>query len=192
MKNIILISAAALSLSACGVNSVPTAEEEAKAAWANVENDYQRRADLVPNLVNTVKGFAAQEQDVLTEVTAARASATQTRIDADDLDDPAAMQRYSEAQDQLSGALSRLLVSVERYPDLRSQENFLMLQSQLEGLENRIAISRRDYNDAVRMYNTEIRTFPSLIAARFIYGAEPMQPYEATTEGAEEAPTVEF
>ncbi|EMD84028.1 LemA family protein [Pacificimonas flava] len=192
MKNIILISAAALSLSACGVNSVPTAEEEAKAAWANVENDYQRRADLVPNLVNTVKGFAAQEQEVLTEVTAARASATQTRIDADDLDDPAAMQRYSEAQDQLSGALSRLLVSVERYPDLRSQENFLMLQSQLEGLENRIAISRRDYNDAVRMYNTEIRTFPSLIAARFIYGAEPMQPYEATTEGAEEAPTVEF
>lgn len=192
MRKFILAALAALTLSACGINSVPTAEEAAKAAWANVENNYQRRADLVPNLVATVKGFAAQEREVLTEVTQARAAATQVSLDAGELSDPAAVQRFQAAQDNLSGALGRLLVTVERYPELRSNENFLMLQSQLEGTENRIAVARRDYNQAVQSYNTEIRTFPSLIAARFIYGAEPMQPFEATTEGAEEAPTVEF
>ena len=192
MKQIILAGAMALSLSACGVNSVPTAEETAKARWADVENQYQRRADLIPNLVETVKGFAAQEQEVLTSVTEARARATQTTIDPGDLSDPAAMQRYQAAQGELSSALSRLLVTVERYPELRSNENFLMLQSQLEGTENRVTIARQDYNEAVRAYNTEIRTFPSLVAARFIYGAEPMQPFEATTPGAETAPTVEF
>jgi LemA protein len=183
---------AVLPLTGCGINTVPTREEAAKAAWAGVENQYQRRADLVPNLVATVKGFAAQERQVLEEVTKARASATQTHVDADQLTDPAAMQRFQAAQGQLSGALGRLLVTVEKYPELRSSENFLALQSQLEGTENRIAVARRDYNQAVQAYNTEIRTFPSLIAAKFIYGAEPMQPYQATTEGAEEAPKVEF
>ncbi|MBZ6377614.1 hypothetical protein B5C34_04025 [Pacificimonas flava] len=192
MRKVLLPLLAALSLSACGVNSIPTAEEEAIAAWADVENQYQRRADLVPNLVNTVRGFADQEREVLTEVTEARASASQVNLDAGDLSDPQAMQRFQAAQGELSGALSRLLVTVERYPELRSQQNFLELQSQLEGTENRIAVARRDYNDAVRAYNTEIRTFPSLIAARIIYGSERMEPYEATTEGAEEAPTVEF
>ena len=192
MRRFLLVAALSLGLSACGINTVPTAEEEAKARWADVENAYQRRADLIPNLVETVKGFAAQEQEVLTEVTEARARATQVNLDPGDLSDPAAVQRFQEAQSELGGALSRLLVTVERYPELRSNENFLMLQSQLEGTENRVAIARRDYNQAVQDYNTEVRTFPSLIAARFIYGAEPMAPFEATTQGAEEAPTVEF
>jgi LemA protein len=139
-----------------------------------------------------VKGFAAQEREVLESVTEARASATQTTINADQLTDPASVARFQAAQDQLSGALSRLLVTVERYPELRSNENFLALQSQLEGTENRITVARRDYNQAVQAYNTEIRTFPSLIAARFIYGAEPMQPFKATAANAETAPKVEF
>ncbi|MGB3722797.1 MAG: LemA family protein [Pacificimonas sp.] len=192
MRQLLLISALAVSLSGCGINSVPTAEEEAKGRWADVESSYQRRADLIPNLVATAKGFAAQERDVLESVTRARASATQTTISADDLTDPAKMQQFQQAQGELSGALSRLLVTVEKYPELRSNENFLMLQTQLEGTENRIGIARRDYNAAVQAYNTEVRTFPSLIAARYIYGAEPMQTFEATTEGAEEAPVVEF
>ncbi|MBV7255782.1 LemA family protein [Pacificimonas sp. WHA3] len=192
MRNILLVPAAALALSACGINSVPTAEEAAKARWADVENNYQRRADLIPNLVETAKGFAAQEREVLESVTRARASATQVNLDTGDLTDPAKMQQYQQAQNNLSGALSRLLVTVEKYPELRSNENFLMLQTQLEGTENRITIARRDYNAAVQAYNTEVRTFPSLIAARYIYDAEPMQPFEATSEGAEEAPTVEF
>jgi len=183
---------AALLLAGCGINTVPTREEGAKAAWAEVESQYQRRADLIPNLVATVKGFAAQEREVLESVTQARASATQTTINADQLTDPAAIQRFQAAQDQLSGALSRLLVTVERYPDLKSNENFLTLQSQLEGTENRITVARRDYNQAVQAYNTEIRTFPSLIAARFIYGAKPMEPFKATAANAETAPTVEF
>jgi|TARA_R100000501_G_scaffold13151_3_gene24085 LemA protein len=192
MRKFLLIAFAATTLSACGINSVPTAEEEAKGRWADVENNYQRRADLVPNLVATAKGFAAQEREVLEAVTQARASATQVNLDPGDLTDPAQMQQYAAAQDQLSGALSRLLVTVERYPELRSNESFLTLQQQLEGTENRIAIARRDYNAAVQAYNTEVRTFPGLIAARYIYDAEPMQPYEATTAGAEEAPRVEF
>ncbi len=182
----------ALSLGACGINTVPTREEAAKAAWADVENQYQRRADLIPNLVATVKGFAAQEKEVLEAVTQARASATQTTITADQLTDPAAMQKFQAAQEQLSGALSRLLLTVERYPELRSSDNFLALQSQLEGTENRVAVARRDYNAAVQAYNTEIRTFPSMVAAKLIYGAKPMQPYKATSKGAEIAPTVEF
>ena len=188
----ILIAALMFSLSACGINTVPTAEEQAKARWADVESAYQRRADLIPNLVATVQGIAEQEREVLTEVTEARSRAAQINLDADDLSDPQAMERFADAQNNLSSALQRLNFVVERYPDLRSQENFAMLQAQLEGTENRIDINRRDYNEAVRQYNTEIRTFPSLIAARFIYGAEPLEPFEATTEGAEEAPTVEF
>jgi LemA protein len=192
MHKLLLPIIAALALSACGINTVPTREEAAKAAWADVESQYQRRADLIPNLVATVKGFAVQEREVLEAVTQARASATQTVVNADQLTDPAAVTRFQAAQDQLSGALSRLLVTVERYPELRSNENFLALQSQLEGTENRITVARRDYNQAVQAYNTEIRTFPSLIAARFIYGAEPMQPFKATAANAETAPTVSF
>lgn len=192
MRKFLLPFAALLALAGCGINTVPTREEAAKAAWADVESQYQRRADLIPNLVATVKGFAAQERDVLESVTQARASATQTTINADQLTDPAAVARFQTAQDQLSGALSRLLVTVERYPELRSNENFLALQSQLEGTENRITVARRDYNQAVQAYNTEIRTFPSLIAARFIYGAEPMEPFKATAVNAGTAPTVEF
>ena len=192
MRKFLLPLFAALTLAACGINTVPTREEAVKAAWAEVESQYQRRADLIPNLVATVKGFAAQEREVLEAVTQARASASQTTINADQLTDPAAVERFQAAQDQLSGALSRLLVTVERYPDLKSNENFLALQSQLEGTENRITVARRDYNQSVQAYNTEIRTFPSLIAAKFIYGAEPITPFKATTAGAETAPTVSF
>ncbi len=183
-----ILAPVALFLSACGVNSIPTAEEEAKARWADVEAQYQRRADLIPNLVETVRGFADQENEVLTNVTEARARATQINVDPGN---PRDMQRFAEAQEQVGSALSRLLVSVERYPELRSNENFLALQSQLEGTENRIAIARRDYNQAVQSYNTEIRTFPSIIGAKVIYGAEPMTPFEAE-EGAEDAPQVDF
>lgn len=192
MRHIIPVTAAALALTGCGINSVPTAEERAKAEWADVENQYQRRADLIPNLVATAQGFAEQEREVLEAVTQARASATQVRIDPDDLSDPAKMQQFQQAQGNLGSALGRLLVTMERYPELRSNENFLMLQAQLEGTENRIANERREYNEAVRDYNVEVRTFPSLIAARYIYDAEPMQTFEATTENAQEAPTVEF
>lgn len=180
---------AIVSLSGCGVNSIPTAEEEVKARWADVENNYQRRADLIPNLVRTVQGYADQEREVLTEVTEARARATQITVDPSD---PQSMQRFADAQGELGGSLSRLLATFEAYPDLKSNQNFLALQSQLEGTENRITIARQDYNQAVQAYNTRIRTFPDIIGAKVIYGAEPMTPFEATTEGAEEAPTVDF
>ena len=181
-----------LALSACGVNSIPTKEEAVKASWGEVENQYQRRADLVPNLVATVQGFAKQEQDVLIGVTEARAKATSVNIDPTKLTDPAAMAQFEAAQGQLSSALGRLMVVVEKYPELKSNENFLALQSQLEGTENRIAIARRDYNQSVQSYNTEIRTFPSLIAAKVIYGSEPITPFKATTANAETAPKVTF
>jgi LemA protein len=183
-----ILAPVAILLSACGVNSIPRAEEEAKAKWADVETQYQRRANLVPNLVETVRGFADQEREVLTEVTQARARAGTVQVDPAN---PQAMQQFADAQGQLGSALSRLLVTVERYPELRSNENFLALQSQLEGTENRIAIARRDYNEAVRAYNTRIRTFPDIIGARVIYGSEPMTPF-AAQEGAEQAPTVDF
>jgi LemA protein len=184
--------AAALSLSACGINSIPTKEEGVNAAWGEVENQYQRRADLIPNLVATVQGYAAQEKDVLVGVTQARARATQTTINPGDLSDPARVAAFSQAQDGLSSALSRLMVVVEKYPELKSDQNFLALQSQLEGTENRISIARRDYNEAVRVYNVEIRTFPAVIAAKTIYGAEPKAPFKATAANAETAPTVKF
>lgn len=179
-------------LAACGVNNVPTYEEQAKAAWSEVQNQYQRRADLIPNLVETVRGFAEQERDVLTSVVEARARATQTTINADQLSDPQAVQRFQAAQDQLSGALSRLLVTVERYPDLKSNQNFLALQSQLEGTENRIAVARRDYIEAVRTYNTELRTIPGRWIAAVLYpDAEPMQSF-AASDGASTPPSVNF
>ncbi len=188
----LMVPAVALSLSACGINSVPTAEENAKAKWADVESSYQRRADLIPNLVETVKGFATQEQDTLTAVVEARAKATSIQLNADDLDDPAKVQQYAAAQGALSQGLGRLMATVEAYPELKSNQNFLALQSQLEGTENRINVARRDYNEAVRQYNTTIRTFPDIIGAKIIHGAKPMEPFQATTEGAEEAPEVKF
>lgn len=187
-----LIVAAATTLSACGINSIPTAEENVKAKWGDVENQYQRRADLIPNLVATVKGFAAQEKDVLEAVTKARASATQVTVDPSKLSDPAQLAAFDQAQGALGQSLGRLLVTVEKYPELKSNENFLQLQSQLEGTENRITVARRDYNLAVQAYNTEIRTFPSMIAAKVIYGSEPIAPFKATTAGAETAPEVKF
>jgi len=177
-----------LALTACGVNSIPTAEETAKARWADVQNNYQRRADLIPNLVATVRGAAAQERNVLREVTEARASATRITVSGDQLTDPAAINRFAAAQQQLTLSLQRLQ---EAYPELHTNENFRDLQSQIEGTENRITIARRDYNAAVQAYNTEIRTFPSVIGARVIYGSQPMAPYQAD-QAAQRAPTVDF
>lgn len=188
----ILTAAAALALSACGLNSVPTAEENAKAKWANVQADYQRRADLIPNLVETVRGFAAQERNVLTEVTEARARATSVQVSAEDLADPAKVAQFQQAQGALSQSLGRLLATVEAYPQLQSNQNFLALQSQLEGTENRINVSIKDYNQAVQAYNTTIRTFPDAIGAKIFYGAQPMTPYQATAPDADRAPAVKF
>ena len=188
----LLAPAAAIALAGCGVNSIPTAEETAKARWADVQNEYQRRADLVPNLVATVQGYARQEKSVLIGVAEARSRATSVQVSAEDLQDPAKLQRYNQAQGELSAALGRLLSITENYPDLKSNANFMALQSQLEGSENRIAIARRDYNGAVQAYNTRIRTFPDAIGAKLFYGAKPMQPFQATTPGAETAPKVDF
>jgi len=188
----LLAPAAALALGGCGLNSIPTAEENAKARWADVQNEYQRRADLVPNLVNTVKGYAKQESSVLVGVAEARAKATSIQVSADDLKDPAKIQQFGAAQGQLSAALGRLLSITENYPDLKSNANFLALQSQLEGTENRITIARRDYNASVQQYNTLIRTFPNSIGAKVFYGAKPMQTFEATAPNAQSAPTVNF
>ena len=181
-----------LFLSACGVNSIPTAEENAKARWADVQAAYQRRANLIPNLVATVRGAAASEERILTGVTQARADATRITVSPDQLTDPAAMARFQEAQSRLSAAIIPLQRLQEAYPNLQSQQNFATLMSQLEGTENRINITIRDYNEAVRAYNTEIRTFPSVIGARIIYGSDPMVPFEATAPNADVAPTVDF
>ena len=182
---------AALSLAGCGLNSVPTAEENVNAKWGNLQSEYQRRSDLIPNLVETVKGYAAQERDVLTEVTQARANATRVQINATDLDDPAKVRAFNDAQSQLGGSLGRLLATFEAYPDLKSNQNFLTLQSQIEGTENSILVARRDYNEAVQAYNTRIRTFPDAIGAKIFYGAKPKVPFEAAA-GAQEAPKVDF
>ncbi|MBD7976359.1 LemA family protein [Serpens gallinarum] len=180
-------------LSGCGINNIPSYDEQVKSAWAQVENQYQRRADLVPNLVETVKGYARQEQETLTAVIEARAKATSIQVDANTLDDPAKLRQFEQAQDQLSGALSRLMVVVERYPDLKSNQNFLALQSQLEGTENRIAVARRDFIAAVQRYNTEIRTFPGRIWHTLMYSDMPIrETFEATSENAEQAPQVQF
>ena len=183
-----IVAAAALALSACGINSVPAAEENAKAKWADVEAQFQRRANLIPNLQEIVLSSAEQERATLNDVIEARASATRPEVDVSDLSDPQQMQQFQQAQNSLGGALSRLLVSVERYPELRSQDNFGRFMTQYEGTENRIAVAIRDYNEAVRQYNTTIRTFPDTIGANIIHGAEPMVPYEAVSEGAETAP----
>ena len=185
-----LLVGIALLLSGCGINTIPTLEEQAKAAWSQVQNQYQRRADLIPNLVETVKGFAQQEREVLTQVVEARAKATQIQVNADQLTDPEALRRFQEAQAQLSGALGRLIAVSENYPDLKSNQNFLSLQSQLEGTENRISVARRDYIQGVQAYNTETRTFPGRLWA-IVYGAKPMATF-ATAEENQRPPTVKF
>ena len=177
-------------LTGCGINTIPTLEEQVNGAWAQVQNQYQRRADLIPNLVETVKGFAQQEQDVLIAVTEARAKVAQTQLPPDILENEEALRQFEQNQAQLTGALSRLMVVVEQYPELKSNQNFLALQSQLEGTENRISVARRDYIQAVQSYNTEIRTFPGRLWA-MVYGAEPKANFTASA-GAEQAPTVSF
>jgi LemA protein len=181
-----------LTVSACGYNAIPTAEENAKAKWADVQNNYQRRADLIPNLVATVQGFAKQEREVLTAVVEARAKATQVKIDVSELSDPEKLKQFQDAQRQLSGALGRLLAVSENYPELKSNQNFLALQSQLEGTENRIAVARRDYIEAVRVYNTQLKTFPGILwAATFFRNNKPMAEFTAS-EGAQTPPQVKF
>ncbi|WP_242097785.1 LemA family protein [Sphingomonas sp. CROZ-RG-20F-R02-07] len=184
-----LAMTAAVSLAGCGLNSIPTAEENAKARWADVQNDYQRRADLIPNLVATVKAAGAQEKSILVEVTQARAGAQSTQLSGDDLKDPAKVAAFQRAQGAVTMSLQRLQ---EAYPELKSQGNYTTLMSQLEGTENRIAIARRDYNQAVQEYNTRIRTFPDAVGAKVFYGAKPMVPFAATTPGADTAPSVNF
>jgi LemA protein len=180
------------TVSSCGYNRIPTLEEQAKAKWADVQNNYQRRADLIPNLVATVQGYAKQEKDVLTAVVEARAKATQVRIDPSQLSDPEKLKQFQDAQNQLSGALGRLLAISENYPDLKSNQNFLALQSQLEGTENRIAVARRDYIEAVRAYNTELKTFPGVLwAATFFRSNKPMAEF-AANEDAQKPPQVKF
>lgn len=189
---ILFVLAAGLLLSGCGINTIPTLQEQAKASWSEVLNQYQRRADLIPNLVETVKGYAAQEKEVLTQVVEARSKATQVQVPADILTNPEAFQKFQEAQGQLSGALARLLAIVENYPDLKSNQNFLALQSQLEGTENRIGIARGDYIKAVRDYNTELRTIPGRWWRAVLYpDAEPMQNFTVAEETTK-APQVKF
>jgi len=181
-----------LALLGCGYNTIPTLQEQAKARWSDVQNQYQRRADLIPNLVSTVQGYAAQEKNVLTAVVEARAKATQIKVEASDLTDPDKIKAFQDAQAQLTGALGRLLAVSENYPDLKSNANFLALQSQLEGTENRIAVARRDYIDAVRAFNTALRTFPTVIWAKTAFsGEKPMAEFTAAT-GAETPPQVKF
>ena len=181
-----------LALPSCGYNTIPTLQEQAKARWSDVQNQYQRRADLIPNLVSTVQGYAAQEKNVLTAVVEARAKATQIKVDASDLSDPDKIKAFQDAQTQLTGALGRLLAVSENYPDLKSNANFMALQSQLEGTENRIAVARRDYIDAVRAFNTALRTFPTVIWAKTAFsGEKPMAEFTAAT-GAEAPPQVKF
>ena len=190
----ILLSAMCLALAGCGINTIPTYEQNAKAAWSEVLNQYKRRSDLIPNLVETVKGFADQERTVLTDVVEARAKATQVQanVPADILTNPEAMQKFQEAQNQLGGALGRLLAVVERYPDIKSGQNFLTLQSQIEGTENRIAIARRDYIESVRVYNTEITTFPGRIWRSVMYpSAKEMATFDIAAEEMK-APKVDF
>ena len=187
-----LLTIAALCIGGCGINNIPTDDEAVKAAWGQVQNQYQRRADLVPNLVATVKGYAEHEQETLEAVTEARAKVSQMNVNADTINDPAAFKAFEQNQNALTGALARLMVVVEKYPDLKANQNFLQLQSQLEGTENRISVARRDYIAAVQKYNTEIRTFPGRIWHAILYrDMQVRQSFEAN-EGAATAPVVKF
>lgn len=188
-----LLCLLAIGLSGCGINNIPTYDEQVKAAWAQVENQYQRRADLIPNLVKTVKAYAAHERETLQAVTEARAKVASMQVDENLLNDPAKLQQFEAAQAQLSSALARLMVVVERYPNLKADQNFLALQSQLEGTENRIGVARRDYIQAVERYNREIRTFPGRIWHSVLYSDMPLrETFQATSEDAEKAPEVDF
>lgn len=188
-----LLMLLSLLLSGCGINNIPTYDEQVKAAWAQVQNQYQRRADLIPNLVATVKGYAQHEKDTLEAVVQARAKVGSIQVDESTINDPKKMKQFEQAQAQLTGALSRLMVVVERYPDLKANQNFLALQSQLEGTENRIAIARRDYILAVQKYNTEIRTFPGRIWHSLLYSdMKPHESFQATAPHADQAPQVKF
>jgi LemA protein len=178
-------------LAGCGINNVPTLEEKAKAQWSQVQNEYQRRADLIPNLVETVKGYAKQEQDTLVAVIEARAKATQMKIDASTITDPEKFKQFQEAQGQLGAALGRLMSVSEQYPDLKSNQNFLSLQAQLEGTENRITVARRDYIGAVQNYNIEVRTFPGTLWAKMFWGAKVMQEFTADA-ASQTVPKVKF
>jgi LemA protein len=192
VRVILAVVTLGLTLSACGYNTIPTLEEQAKARWSDVQNQYQRRSDLIPNLVATVQGYAAQEKNVLTAVVEARAKATQIQVNASDLSDPDKLKAFQDAQNQLTGVLGRLLAVTENYPDLKSNANFLALQSQLEGTENRIAVARRDYIESVRVYNTALRTFPTVLWAKTVFsGNKPMAEFTATA-GSERPPTVKF
>jgi LemA protein len=184
----LLAPLAALSLAGCGLNSVPTAEENVNAKWGDLQSEYQRRSDLIPNLVNTVKGAAQQEKSVLVEVTEARAGANRIQLSPADLSDPAKVSAFNDAQNRITLSLQRLQ---EAYPELKTNQNFLTLQSQIEGTENSILVARRDYNEAVQGYNTRIRTFPDAVGAKIFYGAKPKVPFEAAA-AAQSAPTVNF
>ena len=187
-----MLALAGFGLAGCGINNIPTYDEQVKAAWSEVLNQYKRRADLVPNLVETVKGFAAQEKNVLTAVVEARAKATSMQIPSDILTNPEAFKQFQANQGQLGAALGRLLAVTENYPELKSNQNFLALQSQLEGTENRIAVARRDYIEAVRVYNTELKTFPGLIwASTFFRANKPMAAFTAD-EQSQKPPQVKF
>ena len=188
--SIIFLLALSSNFYGCGYNTLVSMEEEVNSAWSQVENQYQRRADLIPNLVKTVEGSADFEKSVLTEVTDARSKVGQTQINADDLSDPEKFQKFQQSQDQLSSAISRLLMVVENYPTIKSNENFLQLQTQLEGTENRISVERRRFNEAVQAFNTKTRTFPTLITAK-IFGFKEKQ-YFKSKEGSDQAPEVEF
>jgi LemA protein len=193
-RRIALVAAATLGLSGCGVNTIPTEQENAKARWADVQAAFQERANLIPNLAAVAKGAATQEKGILVGVVEARAKATSVQLNTGDLTDPAKMKAFQDAQNQLSqsiGGLGRLLANSEAYPEVKSIGNYQMLQSQLEGQENRVRIAVRDYNQAVQEYNTTIRTFPAMVAAKIVYSSQPMVPYQAVTPGAEAAPTLE-
>ena len=193
MKRLLAILALALGLSGCGYNDFQRLDEQTKSAWSEVLNQYQRRADLIPNLVETVKGYAKHEQDTLTAVIEARAKATSIQVDVNTLNDPDKIRQFQAAQAQLTGALSRLMVVAEQYPDLKANQNFLALQSQLEGTENRIAVARKDFIAAVQKYNTEIRTFPGLLWHKVMYSDLPLrESFEATSADADKAPEVKF
>jgi LemA protein len=193
LRSPVLLVGFAVLLAACDVNAVPKLDEQVNASWSQIQNQYQRRADLVPNRVATVQGFATQEREVLQNVVEARAKVGQMQIPANILQNPEALQMFEQNQGALSSALSRLLVVVERYPDLKSNQNFLALQSQLEGTENRIAVARRDYIGAVRDYNTELRTFPGKWIASWLYPEVELKPsFTATAENADKVPQVNF
>lgn len=188
----IILAILLLPLAGCGINNVPTFDEAVNAAWAEVQNQYKRRADLIPNLVETVKGFASQEKDVLTEVVEARSKVSQMNISPEMLNNPQAFQAFEQNQAALSSALSRLMVVVERYPELKSNQNFLTLQSQLEGTENRIAVARRDYIASVQTYNTELRTIPGRWIAAVLYPEAEIKPTFTAGETEQDAPDVSF